>query len=100
MLYSLRAEIKGLVSLVLPYFAQVLVYPMNPIQRIYWLYLATSFVAAAVAFALYQQRGHASADAGFLRFCFPKEVWGHPAAWLWRSRFAEGDFQCRIRTGQ
>ena len=64
------------------HFGRVLVYPLNPVQRIYWLYLATSLAAAAIAWLLYRRRGDAEAERGFLRFCFPREVWSHPSAWL------------------
>jgi sterol desaturase/sphingolipid hydroxylase (fatty acid hydroxylase superfamily) len=63
--------------------AAVLAYPVDPTQRIFWLYLLTSVGFAGFAYTA-QRRG-AGGDLGlgsFWRFCFPREVWRHPSAWL------------------
>lgn len=58
-----------------------LLYPLDPDNRIYVLYLATSIV---MAFAIYQsaRRKNKDSKSSFLRFLFPKHVWQHPSAWL------------------
>lgn len=63
--------------------AAVLAYPLDPRQRLYWLYLLTSLGFAWLAFA-HARPGAAGARGlgAFLRFCFPAAVWRHPSAWL------------------
>jgi sterol desaturase/sphingolipid hydroxylase (fatty acid hydroxylase superfamily) len=61
-------------------FTRVLLYPLGAGQRVYWLYLASSLV---LAFAAWRGSRRDGGDGGgFLRFCFPAEVWRHPSAWL------------------
>ncbi len=59
----------------------LVMYPFDPGQRIYVLYVLTSVL---IAFAIYKSaRGRLSADeTNFVRFLFPKKVWSHPSAWL------------------
>jgi len=71
--------LEAIPGIVIGNFAQVLVYPLNPVQRLYWLYLVSSLVMAVLAWLLYRRR---EGREGFLSFCFPREVWGHPSAWL------------------
>jgi sterol desaturase/sphingolipid hydroxylase (fatty acid hydroxylase superfamily) len=57
---------------------------LDPSQRIFFLYIATSVL---VAFAVYQmhrksKRGDPAAAGSFVAFLFPKSVWAHPSAWL------------------
>ncbi len=63
--------------------AEVIVYPVDPGERIFWLYLLTSL---ALAGAVYLRSRRAAPQRpgirGFLRFCFPPEIWRHPSAWL------------------
>jgi sterol desaturase/sphingolipid hydroxylase (fatty acid hydroxylase superfamily) len=64
-------------------FAKVLVYPLDPDERIHWVYVLCS---AALAAGVYLRSERAAAGRrgvrGLLRFCFPPEVWRHPSAWL------------------
>lgn len=63
--------------------ARVLVYPVDPDERIFWGYLLSSLLLAGAVWAASLRGGGASAGLrGFLRFCFPPEVWRHPSAWL------------------
>jgi sterol desaturase/sphingolipid hydroxylase (fatty acid hydroxylase superfamily) len=67
----------------------VLLFPLDPQSRIYWLYLLTS---AAVAFLVYRairrkgdhatEKDAEAARGSFLQFLFPRSVWSHPSAWL------------------
>lgn len=61
-------------------FLEVLRYPLDAGQRIYWLYLLSSLAFAFGVWAV-RRRSGATRD-GFWRFCFPREVWSHPSAWL------------------
>ncbi len=67
----------------------VIRYPVDPAQRIYWLYLLSSIVIAYLVYrSLRSKPGRrdtdfaALADEGFFRFLFPAAVWRHPSAWL------------------
>ena len=67
----------------------VLSYPFDSGQRVFWLYLLTSALAAYVVYRRIRARGdHATemdreaAEGGFLHFLFPRRVWRHPSAWL------------------
>jgi len=61
----------------------VLIYPLLPSERIFWLYLATSLWIAFGVYVLARVRSGASLSArGFARFCFPRAVWRTPSAWL------------------
>ena len=53
----------------------------DPESRIFAVYLASSLV---IAFVIYKSaKARLSADERtFLRFLFPRKVWGHPSAWL------------------
>ncbi len=59
----------------------VVLAPLYPNSRIYFLYLLTS---ALFAFFVYLRlRKSRSGEANtFLSFLFPKSVWSHPSAWL------------------
>ncbi len=61
----------------------VLLYPLDPGNRIYFLYLATSLL---IAFWIYARKRRTSSEVEgektFLGFLFPKKVWKHPSAWL------------------
>jgi len=68
---------------------EVLAFPLDSANRVFWLYLITSAVAAyAVYRGIKAQKGHATeqdaeaASGTFFQFLFPKRVWSHPSAWL------------------
>ncbi|MEM9757069.1 MAG: sterol desaturase family protein, partial [Pseudomonadota bacterium] len=68
---------------------EVVRFPLDPENRIYWLYLVTSVIAAFAVYRAIRAKGsHATAkDAeaargSFLQFLFPRSVWSHPSAWL------------------
>ncbi|MGH9254101.1 MAG: sterol desaturase family protein [Vicinamibacterales bacterium] len=65
-------------------FLQVLVYPINPGERLFVLYLATSLVmAVAIWWYLARRRSHPSGQSISLReFLFPRRIWHTPSAWL------------------
>ena len=67
----------------------VLMSPLSPNHRMYWLYLLSSVAAAYFVYNRIKARGeHATktdaeaASGSFLQFLFPKSVWEHPSAWL------------------
>ena len=69
--------------------SHVLMFPLDPSNRIYWLYLVSSAIAAFFVYRKIKARGeHATAtdaeaaSGSFLQFLFPKSVWDHPSAWL------------------
>jgi sterol desaturase/sphingolipid hydroxylase (fatty acid hydroxylase superfamily) len=57
----------------------VLSSPLEPSNRIFVLYLASSVLAAFFVFRAARKRG---GEGSFLRFLFPRHVWQHPSAWL------------------
>lgn len=77
------------ISAVLDRMVVVLLFPLDPENRIYWLYLLSSVAVAFVVYrALRRRGGHATerdaeaAGGSFLQFLFPRSVWSHPSAWL------------------
>jgi sterol desaturase/sphingolipid hydroxylase (fatty acid hydroxylase superfamily) len=54
--------------------------PLHPSNRIFFLYLATSLLAAFLVWRAARRRG--DGERSFLRFLFPRAVWQHPSAWL------------------
>lgn len=67
----------------------VLAFPLDPENRIFWLYLVTSVLAAFCVYrSIKVKKEHATekdteaAEGTFLQFLFPKSVWSHPSAWL------------------
>jgi len=78
-----------IVAVILDQACHVLMYPFDPSNRIYWLYLVSS---AIVSFFVYRSikakaEHHTpfdieSASGSYLQFLFPKSVWSHPSAWL------------------
>jgi sterol desaturase/sphingolipid hydroxylase (fatty acid hydroxylase superfamily) len=77
---SFASWLQALPGIVVANFVQVLLYPLNPVQRVYWLYVVSSLLLASVACGLERRRG--GPGEPFLRFCFPKQIWDHPSAWL------------------
>ena len=78
-----------LVVAVLDRASHVLMFPFDSTNRIYWLYLVSSAIAAFFVYRSIKARGeHATAidaeaaSGSFLQFLFPKSVWSHPSAWL------------------
>lgn len=62
----------------------VAAYPSDPDQRIYWLYIVCSALAAAWVFRL-KARSDAERRISFrefVAFLFPREVWQNSSAWL------------------
>jgi sterol desaturase/sphingolipid hydroxylase (fatty acid hydroxylase superfamily) len=77
------AWLASLIGLLAESLAKVLVYPVDPGERIYWLYLVTSLaMAGGVYLRARRQAPGRPGLRGFLRFCFPAGVWRHPSAWL------------------
>jgi len=62
----------------------VLVYPFNPSQRIFWLYMCSSTILAFYVFHVSTRSFPAqrSSFGAFISFLFPKDVWQNPSAWL------------------
>ncbi|MEM8630740.1 MAG: sterol desaturase family protein [Pseudomonadota bacterium] len=82
-------EIEQFLSLARDEVSRVVLYPVDPKQRIFWLYIVSSVAAAYVVYrAIRAQGDHATemdreaASGSFLNFLFPKRVWSHPSAWL------------------
>ncbi len=72
-------------KILLHQFALVLSYPLNAEERIFVLWLFTSFLFALFVFvrSLPNVRNrNAGVLSAFFRFLFPKEVWNHRSAWL------------------
>lgn len=68
---------------------EVLRYPLNPHNRIYFAYLGSSIISAWFVYRAIRlkvrnrtQQDADLANGSFLRFVFPKYVWDHPSAWL------------------
>lgn len=57
-----------------------LFYPFLTDQRIHVLYLGSALVLALLVFLIRRRAGRLGGLRGFLRFCFPKEVYRHPSA--------------------
>jgi len=83
MVETLGAWLASLAQLLGRSLTRVLVYPADPNERIFWGYLLSSLTLAAGVWAASLRGGAARPGLrGFLRFCFPPEVWRHPSAWL------------------
>jgi sterol desaturase/sphingolipid hydroxylase (fatty acid hydroxylase superfamily) len=79
----------AVVAAVLDGLVDVLLMPLDPENRIYFVYLATSvLIAWAIWRAIRSRRAAASpgdielAQGSFVSFLFPRKVWDHPSAWL------------------
>jgi sterol desaturase/sphingolipid hydroxylase (fatty acid hydroxylase superfamily) len=80
---TLGAWLASLAGLLGRSLARVLVYPVDPDERIFWAYLVSSLALAGGVWLASLRRGSARPGlSGLLRFCFPPEVWRHPSAWL------------------
>ena len=62
-------------------FVEVLAYPLNARERLFWLYVLTSvgFALAAVAWSRRNDKGD---RRGLWAAAFPAEVWKHPSTWV------------------
>jgi sterol desaturase/sphingolipid hydroxylase (fatty acid hydroxylase superfamily) len=63
----------------------VLRFPIDPNQRIFFLYLGSAGLFAAFVYVRRRQNTGTTGRAsfgGFVRFLFPREVWQSPSAWL------------------
>ena len=81
--------ISAIASALFDQFLVVLNYPLDPIRRIYVLYLASSVLCAWFVYRAIKRRGEnntehdkEAASGSFLQFLFPRRVWSHPSAWL------------------
>lgn len=79
---TLLARLWGLV-------AEVLAFPLDPLARIFWLYLLTSVLAAYFVYRGVRALGGGTArtdaeaaQGSFWQYLFPRSVWSHPSAWL------------------
>lgn len=59
----------------------VVLMPFDPDSRIFVLYLLTSVLFALFVY-LGLRRSRSDEATTFVRFLFPRRVWGHPSAWL------------------
>lgn len=66
----------------LAYARDVLLYFLDPGQRVFYLYIATSVLAAYGVYLFQRKQSRNAAEGSFLAFLFPKSVWSHPSAWL------------------
>ena len=57
----------------------VIRYPLDPSQRIFVVFLATSLILAAF---VYFRRRRTGGSENFGAFLFPRSVWSNPSAWL------------------
>ncbi|NIZ62709.1 hypothetical protein DL239_17185 [Sedimentitalea sp. CY04] len=57
---------------------------LDPGERLFYLYIATSILVAFVIYLVRRRKGAEGTDAegSFVAFLFPKSVWQHPSAWL------------------
>ncbi|MGI9367987.1 MAG: hypothetical protein ACR2O2_04035 [Ruegeria sp.] len=61
----------------------VALYPLDPGNRIYYLYIGSSVLIAFAIYAVKSRRtGKVEGERSFLGFLFPKKVWSHLSAWL------------------
>lgn len=77
--------IAALGEIFLERFVTVLIYPFNPEQRVFVLWLFTSLLFALFVFSRSLPRirdKSTSVLSALWRFLFPKEVWSHASAWL------------------
>lgn len=82
-------EIFELFTTVLDRVIDVFLSPLDPNNRIFWLYLLSSVVVAWFVYRGIQAKvEHATekdadaASGSFLQFLFPKSVWSNPSSWL------------------
>lgn len=76
-------QLQSLLNSFFEHVRNVLMYPFDPVNRIYYVYLCSSVL---IAFWIYvRNRKNTSEVLGeksFVGFLFPKKVWRHPSAWL------------------
>lgn len=82
-------KIQEIIAAILDQMVNVLMYPLDPNNRIYALYIVSSIVFAWFVYRAIKSRGADNTDqdtdaakGNFLQFLFPKRVWSHPSAWL------------------
>jgi sterol desaturase/sphingolipid hydroxylase (fatty acid hydroxylase superfamily) len=61
---------------------RVLAYPINPNERVFVLYLATSFLIAAGVYTYLTRHQSDGRSISLLQFLFPRSVWSSRSAWL------------------
>src|SRR5262249_2247206 len=81
MIAALLDPIRLLLEGIARNFARVLSYPIDPNERIYVPYLATSLALALLAHAAVRRRSPAG-GASLSEFLFPREIWRTASAWL------------------
>ena len=77
-------ELKNIIYTVILQFIDVVSYPINFSQRIYFPYLLSSMVFALFIYVRLsrQNKKQKITISGFTNFLFPAAVWKHPSAWL------------------
>ena len=57
---------------------------LDPGERLFYLYIATSVLVAFAIYLVRRRKGAEGTDTegSFVAFLFPKSVWQHPSAWL------------------
>lgn len=66
---------------ILEYFRSQISNHLNGSRRLYWIYLLTSLLLAGLVYWRLQPKSELNIK-GFIRFCFPKEIYLHPSAKL------------------
>ena len=79
--------VQNLYTELLTHTQKVIAYPMSPGQRIFYLYLISSFLFAIGAYVTSSVFKEDRSEGrkflpGLLHFVFPNSVWGHPSAWV------------------
>ncbi|MGH8507977.1 MAG: sterol desaturase family protein, partial [Gammaproteobacteria bacterium] len=54
--------------------------PFNASNRLYWVFLLSALLLAAIAYKRYYHRDGVLRFAEFFKFVFPKRIYGHPSA--------------------
>lgn len=82
-------QLTRLASAVLDRAIEVLAFPLDPANRIYFVYLASSVLIAWLVYRAARRGARGTsprcaelARGSFLGFLFPRSVWRHPSAWL------------------
>jgi sterol desaturase/sphingolipid hydroxylase (fatty acid hydroxylase superfamily) len=100
---SFVAFAKSSSVLLLNAFLRLLLSPLLPGDRLFWVYLLSSFAAVVGVYLFVRRKQRLSGEGGsvgardFFRFCFPRSVWDSPSAWLdVRYFFVNATFQIAI----
>ena len=52
-------------------------FPVSPVQRIYFVYLGTALILAFAVYLSLHARRDKGVVRGFLGYCFPKSIYGY-----------------------